>query len=578
MAALLEFAEHPSLEVTPEVAVAAATTLACAGFGLLIAFVVMHALVLRFAMRGLRRTVARYENRKAFAAAYEAEVYERLQRHPLIGHAWKEFDETLLKGDRAADGVIGNTVRPQAFINYNVIRERLSGLKMLPSISGYFVGAGLLLTFIGIVLALTIAASSVDSASADQMQAAMAKLLHAASFKFWTSISGLGVSIVFGIFARLIIIWIEGGLNRFCDAVETQLRYTAPQSITAEMNAVGREQLDQLRELNSERYFSRFTDVIEQAMARAIAPLANGVGMQIKEGAGAEIQKLGDVLSTLQTSLASMQDGLLRLDSVIAGAAGGASGKIESAMQDVLGKLQLQVGEFLEAMRSHSSSVSNDLREARQQAEDAQRAAREQISAAGSEAAQALRDGIGSVVASIAAEVTRMQGAMELSAKAHEEQAAAIRSAASQTETVAGTLSGAALDVRNAVSPLTQTGQAIARTSEELGRAGSTHAALASALTAQIERLTSTWDGYRTQFDRIDEDLAKAVEALADASERQAGSLTQYVTDIDQGLQKLLGQLKPAIDEIGSSTSELADTLADTLSQFNRPNGGGGRA
>jgi hypothetical protein len=97
---------------------------------------------------------------------------------------------------------------------------------------------------------------------------------------------------------------------------------------------------------------------------------------------------------------------------------------------------------------------------------------------------------------------------------------------------------------------------------------------LASALTAQVERLTSTWDGYRTQFDRIDEDLAKAVEALADASERQAGSLTQYVTDIDQGLQKLLGQLKPAIDEIGSSTSE----LAETLSQFNQPNGGGGRA
>lgn len=47
----------------------------------------------------------------------------------------------------------GNTVRPHTFFNPGVARERLGGLQMMNAVPGYFVGLGLLLTFIGLVFA-----------------------------------------------------------------------------------------------------------------------------------------------------------------------------------------------------------------------------------------------------------------------------------------------------------------------------------------------------------------------------------------------------------------------------------------
>ena len=71
----------------------------------------------------------------------------------------------------------------------------LSGLKLLSTIPGYFVGVGLLLTFIGLVIALSKAASGTSS-DAKSMTDALRQLLNAATFKFSTSIAGLFSSIV----------------------------------------------------------------------------------------------------------------------------------------------------------------------------------------------------------------------------------------------------------------------------------------------------------------------------------------------------------------------------------------------
>ena len=48
------------------------------------------------------------------------------------------------------------------FFNSGVVRERLAGLKLMPTLPGYFVGLGLLLTFVGLVIALSKAAGGVS--------------------------------------------------------------------------------------------------------------------------------------------------------------------------------------------------------------------------------------------------------------------------------------------------------------------------------------------------------------------------------------------------------------------------------
>jgi hypothetical protein len=94
-------------------------------------------------------------------------------------------------------------VRPGSLLNFGAAREQLPGLKMMGSVPGYFVGVGLLLTFVGLVLALQQASAAVSSNDANGMQIATRQLLKVATFKFATSIAGLGSSIVLSIFFRI---------------------------------------------------------------------------------------------------------------------------------------------------------------------------------------------------------------------------------------------------------------------------------------------------------------------------------------------------------------------------------------
>jgi hypothetical protein len=316
----------------PRFAFALSGFLGACAIGLFVAFLLLYRVWVGFSLWRARRVVMRTKSMRDFATEYENDVYPSLLNHPLIGHAWKEFDETLLKGGP----VIGNTVRPSSFVNVGIAREKLFGLKMMPSIPGYFVGVGLLLTFIGIVLALSKAGEATAGGSSEEMQAAMSDLLRIASFKFSTSIAGLGASIVLAFSFKVFTIGIERAFSRFCDTVEQRLRYTAPQSITAEMNEAMKEQRDELKAINSEQFFARMgreiSPQIQAAFTNAIAPVTESIagavdrlasnsqdGMQdlihqftasVQGGAGVEMRELGETLRVLQTTIADTQRGL----------------------------------------------------------------------------------------------------------------------------------------------------------------------------------------------------------------------------------------------------------------------------
>jgi hypothetical protein len=641
----------------PEFALALAAGLGLVGAGFLAAYLVMHLVLLRVSMWGLRRIIGRYKNPKDFAENYESAVYPRLKDHPLIGHAWKEFDETLLKGERSPNGVIGNTVRPQAFINFGLLKDKLPGLKMLGSLSGYFVGAGLLLTFIGIVLALHTAGDPRNFTSTDAMQAAMVHLLEIASFKFSTSIAGLFASIVFAIVARLIVIYAEGALGRLCEVVEQQLRYTPPQSITVEMNEVAKEQRDQLKEMNSDRYFTKLaesiTPLIEQALGRAMAPVTQQIGdavgalsstsqsgvtdllqkfsESVQSGAGTELKLLASTLAETNSTLQQTQRGLngsgedfsrkmadaadtmsrlvneagsrlegsadssrvalqevveamraafdranAKVESDLGDAASGASAKIEAAMSGVMERLGTQLGNFMDAMQEFQDSSTTSVATTREQLSALQTEAAGAVGKAGAEAAEALRTGLTEALGKVRDEVSRFEAAMQNGVLAYSGQATAISAATERTREAAEAFSGAATQVRNAAAPLLQSGQQVAtaskdlqdavdRSTSELQRAGTASSELAQALTEQVLRLNQTWDAYRSQFDKIDQSLATAVETLSDTTEVQFQRLVDHVKQIDSELAKVLGGLQPLVSTLESSVGEVRDVLDDFL-------------
>jgi hypothetical protein len=252
-------------------AFALASGLAAFAVALALAFSVMHTIWISVALHGPRRRVQKTKDMADFARSYPS-MHKQLELHPLLGHAWKEFDETLVPPTNEG-GVYRNTVRPQAFVNMSVAREHLLGLKLVGSIPGYFVGIGLLLTFVGLVLALNKAATAVNSVDAEGMQVATRELLQVATFKFATSIAGLGASIFLSFWFKLNLSIIESAFDKFCKAVERKLRYTAPQAITVEMNETLAGQLTELKQINSADFFVRMGEnlspQIQTAWARA---------------------------------------------------------------------------------------------------------------------------------------------------------------------------------------------------------------------------------------------------------------------------------------------------------------------
>lgn len=281
------------------------------------------------AMRGARTPI---ERRQRFAMQFD-NLRQNLQEWPIVGHAFSEYCETLLDTDAEE---IRNTVRPHIFFHEGLAREYLPGLKFMSAIPSYFVGVGLLLTFIGLVLALAKAGAAASAENTNAMQKAMIDLLNIATFKFATSIAGLGASIFLSFLFRVYSISIEGSFDRFCKALEMGLLYTAPQSISAEISSTLKEQLKQLKDITQGDFFARMGDQIAPRMNDAIASAMAPVSAQIKEavtdlkansqtgmadllqefgrtiqgGAGTEMQALAGTLAQMERTLASMQNDL----------------------------------------------------------------------------------------------------------------------------------------------------------------------------------------------------------------------------------------------------------------------------
>lgn len=219
---------------------------------LAIGFFIAHVLLLRAALYDGKRELRRTRDTRDFAGQFD-KISGSLRRNAVIGPAWREFEKTVVRQDDA----VHNTIRPQAIINLSDVRERLFGLKMMGSIPGFFVGLGLLLTFIGLVLALNNAAASTMAGSAEKMTESLNKLLEAATFKFSTSIAGLGASLLLAFLFRTYQIWIDAGFYSFCRALEERLLFHPTQKIAAESRDILAASRDELKEINSDRFFTR---------------------------------------------------------------------------------------------------------------------------------------------------------------------------------------------------------------------------------------------------------------------------------------------------------------------------------
>jgi hypothetical protein len=594
------------------------------------AFLVAHVLLIKAALYSARRTLGPRGHQR-FAAGFDR-IAQRLRRHALVGHAWCEFEETLIR----TEDVVRNTVRPHSFIHLAQARERLFGLKMMASIPGFFVGLGLLLTFIGLVLALNKAAGSTTAGSASDMTHALSGLLDAATFKFSTSIAGLGASLVLSLFFRVYQISIEGAFERFNRALEARMRFQPPQRIAADSLELLAAQRDQLKEINSETFFARFGESVapqlRTAFAEAITPISSSLdrtmeelkqtsrtGMEnlvdnfvdkLDQGAGRELAQVVDTLASLRDGLEGIRSSLAgsgqdvsdklaaaaeNLSSVVAAAgaalgqsASGVAGTVEGVMDRMAAQLEAQTAAFGEKMAALQSAVAVKMEESGRMARDAgEAAATASRNAAGAAVAateaatqaalEAMRTAMGEATQSLGADIGRLSSALQAVEKSFKAQTQHIDGVSIRSRETADAFGRVAKDLRTASEPILAQSERVAQSADRMATsvAGSVDALSATQRTAsgiaeQLSRHFEEIEHIWINYEARFKGVDKDLERAAERFHAEVSRHQESMRNFVEDLDRHTGAILTAVSSAVNDLDGSVQDLNETLGPFVR--------
>jgi len=180
------------------------------------------------------------------------EIGIKIKQLGVFKHAWNEFEETLIPPLREIDDpayrVFRNTQRPQTFFNIQVAMRTVKPFMT----SDRLIGFGLLLTFLGLVAALTKASGAFTSSDTTVITGAMAGLLSTAGAKFLASIGGLLGALGQSMHENKIKQKIEEDLEAFNELLENSLSFASQERILADQYGHSQRQTARLEEMGTE--------------------------------------------------------------------------------------------------------------------------------------------------------------------------------------------------------------------------------------------------------------------------------------------------------------------------------------
>ncbi len=325
-------------------------------------------------LRGLDDAIAAVEESEGhggFRRRFGA-VFQRLAANPVIGEVWRGYAATIAPAPGQEDA-LGYTRRPQESLNESLLANAGINLRFYNAVPNLLVGAGLLFTFLGLIAALYFASRGVAAAEVQEAQRALRELLGAATFKFVTSIAGLGSSMLFSWREKMLLHRIQRRLARLCAALEARM---VP--LTAE--SIGIAQLMELRLLQQElaklgrSLLVRVPETVEERitaeLVTALAPLRRGTAAAAERLARIDEWLLDLVLDAAETEGekpgARAAPVLERLDALVAAVREVRGGTTGSALRETPAAPPAQdlpelLGSSQQLMRSVDSRLGQSL-------------------------------------------------------------------------------------------------------------------------------------------------------------------------------------------------------------------------
>lgn len=561
-----------------------------------ISLMVFHLIYAHNSMSSLERALASLKdiNSQADFTRQFNDIDSVFQNTPILKHGWEEFCETLVKPDSQGQALsIRNTIRPSFYINAHEVETKLH-LKSLHFISNLFVGIGLLLTFIGLVAALTFASCGISdhitgplakictgTGTGGQLDAAIKDLLHAASLKFWTSVSGLGCSILLRIVYEVQQSRIKSRLRKINSKIEIGLQFVTPEFLAMEQLKEAQEQSAAMRRFSTDFAVS-LAEKIQAGFTTALTPvneslkgigekITSGIGDAVQSSAGSEMQQLAQNMGGIATSLnasrteidgmgAALRTVMSEAAETLKAASGDASRQMSEQLQSVMTTLAEESRKQTQMFEDSMTRLSDVMGKAGQNAESRIEEAANHLASG----MNGVSDGVKDAATSMAERMTHLSTVLktvEERMSTHVQTMDALTGRARETEQAMGTTSR---QLSEAAQPVAQASVKMATTAEQLHSSIQTAQRIISeshqgfqALSVQMaqtqQTLQTAWQGYESRFKSVDESLGKALQGIVDNVRDNVQSMEKFVREVDQ-------RLGAAVQIFGQSISELNDT------------------
>ena len=232
-------------------------------------------------LEALERAVALIEEAEGPAGFQQRfpTLFKKLAEDPVLGRPWQAFAMTVRPAPGRED-VMGYTRRPQDHFNDSLLTSGGINLRFYNAVPHLLVGLGLFFTFAGLLAALHFASRGVAAPDVRVAQAALRDLLGAATFKFATSIAGLGSSLLFSWREKTRLHEVQTLIDRFCHALEARMiPITVEQLAAAQLDEMRRQTdgLDRLARAMFADLPEATEGMIADELAKAFAPLGRAV-------------------------------------------------------------------------------------------------------------------------------------------------------------------------------------------------------------------------------------------------------------------------------------------------------------
>jgi methyl-accepting chemotaxis protein len=617
------------------VAPALALIISGSAFALCVLFL-LDSTYIRLQVSRRTRAVQRIKGKVEFAERLP-QIEKLMLGTRYLQHSWQKFRETLIEPSLEEGRglkVVLNTARPQNYFNTAEAGLRFPLYRAMPNL---LVGIGLLLTFFGLVTALFFTTAAIKSATdLTASQNALRDLLYAASFKFYTSVAGLGGSIILTLVLRYGTSAVEKSFDALASTLESKLVFVTPESIAFDHYREAQEQTRNLRLFNTEvaisvgkRIEEALAATLPTYLAQAMAPIGKSLDevanklTTMNEGAigemagnfvdklqgatGDQMQGLAVTLGELGTSLERIKHGMNEsgsaLESVsrkISEVISETTSRMTASTEQVSGSFNAElmattktfqavsdrmasriedaVGAVTRGLINESGSIGERVAQAAMQAGEESRA---KVVDAGTDLAQTL-SGIGQQLTDA---VNRMQEGLngtvrEMSNIEHgiAQHVVSISQLSKATQDTEGAMSNSARSMRDAGAPLAESSRLIAEASKRIADAtGSSEVSITGAQTEIrniSQLLQTTLQATAQQWEDYERRFKGVDDSLGLVLDRIIQSVQENLEALRAFVEKIDEKLSGAVDKLGGGIDELGE-FAQSMEQLTAKLNGG---